>query len=182
MSDVMLRTSERNLFKRCQWAWERNYIDRLENANRFSPALWFGTGIHLALEKWYIPGAERGVHPVETWKAYCDEARADTQVGPYGAGGRGGGGRAGDRRGQDEVVAAVLQREAPARRHDAGAEAHVVAVDERARVARAIHDAKVDGVGAGGRRAALLIEGGAGGADQLAAVGGVLLGEELVDR
>lgn len=78
MSDVMLRTSERNLFKRCQWAWERNYIDRLENANRFSPALWFGTGIHLALEKWYIPGAERGVHPVETWKAYCDEARADT--------------------------------------------------------------------------------------------------------
>lgn len=79
MSEIKLRTSERNLFKRCQWAWERNYIDRLENGNRFSTALWFGTGIHLALEKWYIPGVERGVHPVETWKAYCEEARGNTK-------------------------------------------------------------------------------------------------------
>lgn len=73
-----LRTSERNLFKRCQWAWERNYIDQIEPKQRHSQALWFGTGIHLALEKWYIPGTKRGVHPVETWNQYCDESAADT--------------------------------------------------------------------------------------------------------
>lgn len=73
-----LRTSERNLFKRCQWAWERNYIDQIEPANPHSPALWFGTGIHLALEKWYTPGTERGVNPVETWEQYCDESAANT--------------------------------------------------------------------------------------------------------
>ena len=56
MSEVMLRTSERNLFKRCQWAWEREYIDRLKVNGRESIALWFGTGIHLAMEHWYIPG------------------------------------------------------------------------------------------------------------------------------
>lgn len=73
-----LRTSERNLFKRCQWAWERNYIDQIEPGQRHSLALWFGTGIHLALEKWYIPGTKRGVPLVDTWNAYCDEAESDT--------------------------------------------------------------------------------------------------------
>lgn len=76
--DVRLRTSERNLFKRCQWAWERSYVDRL-STRRESPALWFGTGIHLALEKWYVPGKERGEDPIETWEEYCDKTRGDTQ-------------------------------------------------------------------------------------------------------
>lgn len=79
MSGVMLRNSERGLFKRCQWAWERSYIDRLENKHKFSIALWFGTGIHLALEKYYIEGTKRGVDPWVTWKEYCDEARGDTK-------------------------------------------------------------------------------------------------------
>lgn len=80
MSDeeVMLRTSERNLFKRCQWAWERNYVDRL-SPKRESKALWFGTGIHLALEKYYIPGLERGDDPAETFRKYCEEIGADTE-------------------------------------------------------------------------------------------------------
>ena len=73
-----LRTSERNLFKRCQWAWERNYIDQIEPKERHSMALWFGTGIHLALEEWYIPGTKRGRDPVDTWNQYCDEAESDT--------------------------------------------------------------------------------------------------------
>lgn len=73
-----LRTSERNLFKRCQWAWERNYVDRLQFDGRESIALWFGTGIHLALELYYIPGTVRGVDPHETWEKYVDESRGDT--------------------------------------------------------------------------------------------------------
>lgn len=75
---IRLRTSERNLFKSCQWAWERSYIDRL-SARRESTALWFGTGIHLALEHWYKPGTQRGVNPVETWEEYCDAARGDVE-------------------------------------------------------------------------------------------------------
>lgn len=73
-----LRTSERNLFKRCQWAWERNYIDQIQPKQQHSMALWFGTGIHLALEHYYIPGTKRGVDPVKTWEKYCDESAADT--------------------------------------------------------------------------------------------------------
>lgn len=74
-----LRTSERNLFKRCQWAWERSYQDNLEYKRPESTALWFGTGIHLALEKWYIPGKKRGIDPVTTWIEYVDESRANTE-------------------------------------------------------------------------------------------------------
>lgn len=69
----MLRTSERAGFKRCPWAWERAYVDEIQPSNRRIGALWFGTGMHLALAEWYIPGLERGTHPVETWKKFCDE-------------------------------------------------------------------------------------------------------------
>lgn len=74
-----LRTSERNLFKRCQWAWERSYIDRLKTGQRESIALWFGTGIHLALENWYIPGRKRGTDPRETWRDYVNNSRGNTE-------------------------------------------------------------------------------------------------------
>lgn len=77
MSDF-LRTSERNLFKKCQWAWERSYVDKLKLDRQESMALWFGTGIHLALEKWYIPGTVRGRDPRGTWREYVNESRADT--------------------------------------------------------------------------------------------------------
>lgn len=77
-AENMLRTSERNLFKRCQWAWERAYIDRL-SARHEGKALWFGTGIHLALEHYYVKGTVRGTDPVETWEKYCNETRGDTE-------------------------------------------------------------------------------------------------------
>lgn len=78
MTKTMLRTSERNLFKRCQWAWERSYVDQIQPKRRHSSALWFGTGIHLALEKWYIEGKKRGIHPAETWTDYAMKSRGDT--------------------------------------------------------------------------------------------------------
>ena len=76
--ETMLRTSERNLFKRCQWAWQREYQDCLKPKGSEAPALWFGTGIHLALEHWYKPGKDRGVDPVETWTDYCLKSQADS--------------------------------------------------------------------------------------------------------
>ena len=78
MIETVLRTSERKQFKECQWKWERNYVDRLQNKYDSGTALWFGTGIHLALEKYYIPGTERGADPVETWTQYVNDTRGDT--------------------------------------------------------------------------------------------------------
>lgn len=78
MEGVALRTSERKQFKECQWKWERNYIDRLQPKHDSGTALWFGTGIHLALEKYYVPGTERGADPVATWERYVSETRGDT--------------------------------------------------------------------------------------------------------
>lgn len=66
----MLRTSERKDFKRCPqrwwWAWREGLRPKKET---FGP-LWFGTGIHLALEKWYQVGTERGVDPRITWREF----------------------------------------------------------------------------------------------------------------
>lgn len=69
----MLRTSERATFKRCPWAWEQSYIHGLQPTQGNLGALWFGTGIHLAMAEWYIPGSKRGTDPVITWEKYCDD-------------------------------------------------------------------------------------------------------------
>lgn len=69
----MLRTSERKAFKRCVAQWWWGYREGLVPKRRKSGALWFGTGIHLALEHWYVPGKERGVDPRETWEKFVGE-------------------------------------------------------------------------------------------------------------
>ena len=69
----MLRTSERKSFKRCPAQWWWGWREGLTPKRRKSGALWFGTGIHLALENWYIPGQQRGVDPRETWKKFVGE-------------------------------------------------------------------------------------------------------------
>jgi hypothetical protein len=60
----MLRTSERGTAKRCEWAWDRTYVDELRPYTD-APALRFGSLIHRALAGWYVPGIKRGVHPRE---------------------------------------------------------------------------------------------------------------------
>jgi predicted GNAT family acetyltransferase len=70
----MLRTSERRDFKRCpqRWWWGWREGLRLKGEATESDALWFGTGIHLALAEWYCgPGLKRGPHPAETWAEYA---------------------------------------------------------------------------------------------------------------
>ncbi|ATS93149.1 Cas4 family exonuclease [Gordonia phage Patio] len=66
----LLRGSERKDFKRCPQRWWWGWRDGLESKKRKVP-LWFGTGIHLAAEQWYIPGTKRGRDMRETWEEYC---------------------------------------------------------------------------------------------------------------
>lgn len=71
--DLLLRTSERSTFKRCRWAWDRNYNDRLKPRVEM-PALRFGTLIHKALELRYPPGIKRGPLPAVSFeKLYKEE-------------------------------------------------------------------------------------------------------------
>lgn len=69
----MLRTSERKAFKQCEQQWWWRYHLGLVRRERKGGALWFGTGIHLALEHWYVPGTKRGVDPRETWEKFCKD-------------------------------------------------------------------------------------------------------------
>lgn len=74
----MLRTSERTTWRRCPQRWFWAYREGIAVREHATPnALWFGTGIHLALAGWYTgPGVVRGPHPAETFEAWAtDETR-----------------------------------------------------------------------------------------------------------
>jgi hypothetical protein len=51
------------------WRFEDGLTPRGES----SDALWFGTGIHEALAKWYLKGTKRGPHPADTFDEWCDD-------------------------------------------------------------------------------------------------------------
>lgn len=61
-----VRGSERQLFKRCPWAWYQAYRQGLRPKRTADP-LWFGELHHIALAAWYHPGKKRGPHPAETF-------------------------------------------------------------------------------------------------------------------
>jgi hypothetical protein len=75
--EPILRTSERADFLRCQQMWWWRWREGLVSTGRTPDALWFGTGVHIALAKWYCgPGAKRGPEPAETWSEWAvDEMR-----------------------------------------------------------------------------------------------------------
>lgn len=78
-----IRQSERKSFKTCQyqwdWAWNAGFTPAMEKQD----ARWFGTGIHLALAEWYIPGKKRGRDLNETWEEFCGENYATISIGDY---------------------------------------------------------------------------------------------------
>lgn len=75
MKEQWLRTSERRDFLRCQQKWFWAWRCGLRAMNDDPDALWFGTGIHLALAEWYCgPGTQRGRHPAETWEEYAEDS------------------------------------------------------------------------------------------------------------
>jgi hypothetical protein len=55
----LLRTSERNDFKRCPWLWEQTWLKGLRSRREPTWA-WFGTAIHRGLEARYPVGDKRG--------------------------------------------------------------------------------------------------------------------------
>lgn len=65
---VLLRNSERGVFKDCRLKWWWSYVDRLVPRGQPQKALAFGTLVHAGLAGWYIPGRERGVPPWETFR------------------------------------------------------------------------------------------------------------------
>lgn len=69
----MLRVSERASFKKCPLAWDWYWNQGWKRRGRVPNALWFGTGVHIALADWYLPGTKRGIDPRETWAKYCSE-------------------------------------------------------------------------------------------------------------
>lgn len=75
-----LRTSERTTFRQCPQKWYWGYRHGLRRKDGEAIALWFGTGIHLALAEWYVPGFKRGVHPVATWNDYCNGQSAKVRT------------------------------------------------------------------------------------------------------
>lgn len=72
----VIRTSERSSFKQCpqQWWWGWHEGLRRPEDGDFSAAD-FGTGIHLALAEWYIPGRKRGRDPRDTWEQFIKDNR-----------------------------------------------------------------------------------------------------------
>jgi hypothetical protein len=74
MNQIILRTSERTAFKRCQAKWWWAYREGLKPRGAEKTPLWFGTGVHLALAEWYLPGTKRGPHPAETFAKFAGDA------------------------------------------------------------------------------------------------------------
>ena len=74
----IIRTSERRDFKRCPQRWWWTWREGLR-PNETARALWFGTGIHLALEHFYAPGGlKRGRNPIKVWRDYAADDGAVT--------------------------------------------------------------------------------------------------------
>jgi hypothetical protein len=68
MSLPIIRTSERKDLKRCPQRWWWAWREGLRPIGETSDALWFGSGVHIALAAWYCgPGLKRGPEPAETF-------------------------------------------------------------------------------------------------------------------
>lgn len=73
----MLRTSERRAAKRC---WQRYQWGILEGLTTTDPsaALWFGSGIHMALAHYYgRPGFIRNLDFIDIWEDFCNNGTDD---------------------------------------------------------------------------------------------------------
>ena len=70
---IPIHTSDVASFLRCRryWNWSspaKNNLRTRADVSGINPNLWFGTGIHYALEKFYSPGLKRD--PVEAWQTW----------------------------------------------------------------------------------------------------------------
>jgi len=80
-----LRTSERRSFKRCPQQWWWGYREGLRAPGHKADALWFGTGIHLALaERYKYKGLRRGTNVLKVWREYVNDEIAFVRTLPIG--------------------------------------------------------------------------------------------------
>lgn len=72
MSAPFLRTSERRDLMGCPQRWWWTWRMGLRSRSYTPNALWFGTGVHVALAAWYCgPDEKRGPEPAETWQRWA---------------------------------------------------------------------------------------------------------------
>ena len=72
---IPIHNSDRGNYKRCRryFDWTspaRQNLSLRADINGINTDMWFGTGIHWALEQYYNPGLKRD--PVESWKTWFD--------------------------------------------------------------------------------------------------------------
>lgn len=87
MTDIavpLVRTSERNDFKRCPWLWYQSWVLG-QTARRVPTWSWFGTAVHRGLEVRYPPGNKRGKKSdmIDAFVEACDSEHRNV----YSAGG-----------------------------------------------------------------------------------------------
>lgn len=70
-----VRSSERGSFKNCPQQWYWSYVRQIVPISVEFGAREFGTGWHLAMAEYYIPGKKRGRPLLETWEEWCEETR-----------------------------------------------------------------------------------------------------------
>ena len=68
----LVRNSELSSYRRCRLKWWWNY-ERALQPKTAAPPLRFGNLVHLALERYYIPGKKRGPSPAATFVALLHE-------------------------------------------------------------------------------------------------------------
>lgn len=76
----IITTTSRSTFRHCPqkyvWRYEMGLTPKGETAD----ALWFGTGVHVALAKWYLKGTKRGLHPAVTFGEWCDDEMREVRA------------------------------------------------------------------------------------------------------
>lgn len=76
---VSIHTSDRILYKRCRRKWDyESFLHQNLEPKGISPALWFGTGMHFALEDYH--GYNKFGNPVEAFEAYYKCFNRDTEL------------------------------------------------------------------------------------------------------
>jgi hypothetical protein len=72
--NLELHTSDRILFKRCRrkWDWQSPLRDSLVPIGEVNPHLWFGTGLHFALEDWHGLKKYSPKNPMQAFDTFVD--------------------------------------------------------------------------------------------------------------
>ena len=79
---AVLRTSDRNAYRNCRrnWAWSSHLRNNLTSKGSSPVPLWFGSGIHFALEDYH--GSRKHVHPRDAWLNFYQATIASKEAPP----------------------------------------------------------------------------------------------------